>query len=75
MCTKIARCSDPGSRGADALSKADFAGFYKLMPDRNIDPVRIPRMILKWLMDPTDALDLGEAIGKEMAARTKLLGY
>ena len=73
--TKIARCSDTGSVVADCLSKADFAGFYQLMPNRNTNPSKLPLALLQWINDPKEDTKLGKKILKEMAKSTMILGY
>ena len=72
---KVARCSDAGLVAADVLTKADFKTFYRLMPKRNVNPARVPKAIVKWIQDPTEDLELGDKILKEMAKKTKLLGF
>ena len=72
---KIKRCSDTGSLAADMLSKADFLKFYQLMPKRKINPGKIPKSLLNWLMNPGVCLDLGDKMCKELCKETKLLGY
>ena len=72
---KITRCSDRGSLAADALSKADFRTFYQLTPDRRVEPGRVSRVVLRWLEDPTDSLDLGRKIVEEMSRSIEVLGY
>ena len=73
--TKVGRCSDVNTVIADAISKADWETLDRLMGDRNIDPCRVPRSLLKWINDPKEDLSLGKKILKEMAMSTMVLGY
>ena len=73
--TKVTRCSDKFTIIADAISKADWATLDRLMENRNTDPCRVPRALLRWINDPKEDLHLGEKILREMAQYTMLLGY
>ena len=73
--TKVTRCSDRGSRAADALSKADFREFRTEMPGMNMDPGKIPRSFLMWVQDPKEDLQLGHNILKEISGYHQVLGY
>ena len=73
--TKVPRCSDRETIIADCLSKADFKQFYDLMPERKLEPARIPAALLRWINDPTEDTKLGQKILKEMAQYTMVLGY
>ena len=73
--TKITRCSNVEAVIADALSKADFKRFYELMPNRKLNPARIPVALLEWINDPREDTKLGKKILQEMAKSTMVLGY
>ena len=73
--TKITRCSNVEAVIADALSKADFKRFYELMPNRKVNPGRIPVALLEWINDPREDTKLGKKILQEMAKSTMVLGY
>ena len=73
--TKVGRCSDVNTIIADAISKADWATLDRLMGNRNTDPCRVPRSLLKWINDPKEDLNLGQKILEEMAMSTMVLGY
>ena len=73
--TKVTRCSDVNTVIADAISKADWETLDRLMVNRNIDPCRVPRSLLKWINDPKEDLRLGKKILEEMAMFTMVLGY
>ena len=64
---KITRCSDVGALAADALSKADFGAFRRIMPEHNRSMEVVPRQLVRWLRDPNVDMNLGVNILKEMA--------
>ena len=68
-------CSNVEAVIADALSKADFKRFYELMPNRKLNPARIPVALLEWINDPREDTKLGKKILQEMAKSTMVLGY
>ena len=70
---KITRCSDTWALAADALSKADFKLFWNLMPDHNTSMEKVPKAVIKWLMDPTIDMELGTKILQEMASSHQVL--
>ena len=68
---KISRCSDPFSSMADALSKGAFCRFRdlgKLVPDwaQPSAPLQVSRVLMKWLVAPTEDWDLGSNLVKEL---------
>ena len=73
--TKVRRCSNKEAVIADCLSKADFKQFYEMMPERRLNPARIPSALLRWINDPAEDLKLGQKILKEMSQYTMVLGY
>ena len=73
--TKVRRCSNKEAVIADCLSKADFKQFYEMMPERRLNPARIPAALLRWINDPVEDLKLAHKILKEMAQYTMVLGY
>ena len=73
--TKVLRCSNREAIIADHLSKAEFKKFYDLMPERRLNPARVPATLLKWINNPVEDTNLGQRILKEMAQFTMVLGY
>ena len=73
--TKVTRCSNVEAVIADCLSKADFKRFYELMPNRKLNPAKIPVALLEWINDPREDTKLGQKILREMAKYTMVLGY
>ena len=71
--TKTGRCSGQGEVTADALSKGEWDSAWKLMPDMNVDPAFIPRVLLKWIANPVPDMELGFKVLAEMSAYTKVL--
>ena len=55
----IARCSDPQSEAADALSKCDMKRFRENMPGANTAPEEVPGALLAWLENPVPDRLLG----------------
>ena len=72
---KIRRCSNNEAKAADALSKADFRFFRKMMPEARPGPVRIPVALSKWIQDPKPDRFLGVKILTEMSRSTRVLGF
>ena len=70
---KTRRCSGDGEIAADALSKGDWELAWKSMPQRMVDPGRVPRAALRWITNPMPDLSLGSRILKDMAGYTKVL--
>ena len=62
----IARCSTVKAQAADCLSKSDFVGFYRLVPEREPDQRHVPRSFLKWLDNPVDNVTLGPDIVSDL---------
>ena len=59
---KVPRCSDKESEAADALSKCDFDRAFENIKNREEEPMRIPREILRWLKAPRETASLGREI-------------
>ena len=70
---KIGRCSDQGAKAADALSKGDWDRAWRNMPNKDDDPKRVPRVLLRWLNNPHPDMELGEKIVDEMSQYTEML--
>ena len=70
---KTKRCSGQGEVVADSLSKGDWEKAWPLMPNKNEDPGRIPKSILKWVANPVKDMDLGYKILTDMMRYTKVL--
>ena len=62
----IRRCSTKAAICADALSKADFVTFNKLMPEHEANPAILPKSYVKWLQNPVDDPYLGDRIIAEL---------
>ena len=70
---KTRRCSGPGEESADALSKGDWDRAWENMPLKEVDPRRIPRVLLHWISNPCPDLSLGSKILSEMAMITNVI--
>ena len=64
----VRRLSSPQAIGADALSKADFKTFWKVIPDHELEPVKLPKSYLRWLENPVRDTELGARIVSEIRA-------
>jgi len=74
---KIARCSDPGTLMADALSKSAFTKFREAAPAGwrlPSAPETVPLAILRWLDRPGPDEDLGMKLLREIACKGPVLG-
>ena len=71
--TKTRRCSGTGEEAADALSKGDWERAWDNMPQKDVDPKYVPRVLLKVVANPYPYLTLGEKILGEMSNYTKVL--
>ena len=76
---KITRCSSPGAKMADQLSKAKFAEFRDTAAAANwpLDraPAAIPKSLLRWLDRPGPWDGLGGEILKEIGREVPIAGY
>ena len=70
---KTKRCSGPGEEAADALSKGDWDRAWAHMPQKDVDPKRIPRSLLLWINNPYPDLDLGKKILSDMSKYMEVL--
>ena len=70
---KTKRCSGEGELAVDALSKGDWVKTRLYIPDKNIEPEFVPRVLLRWLNNPVPDLDLGQKALSEMSTFTKVL--
>ena len=71
---KIKRCSNAGSVAADAISKAEFANFRKIMPLATRYPAELPRVLTDWLQNPVETRWLGRDIIREMRSKQNITG-
>ena len=69
----LSRCSGQGEIAADALSKGDWEVAWHSMPEKNVNPGRIPVSALTWITDPVPDLELGHKILLDMMKYTKVL--
>ena len=51
---KVGRCTTAGAKAADALSKANFELFAQCVLDHDLEPRKIPKSVLKWIMNPVE---------------------
>ena len=70
---KTRRCSNQQTEAADALSKGDWNRAWDNMPLKEMDPRRVPRVLLRWISNPIPDLNLGEKIAEEMSKFTAML--
>ena len=75
---KITRCSGPGAKMADSLSKGNFNEFRRTALASGwalaVAPACVPGQILAWLQNPRDDEDLGQRILQELSTSTEVLG-
>lgn len=72
---KIKRCSTPGARAADAISKAAFSSFRHEMPGASEWPAEMPEVLLDWIRNPVEDRLLGQKVLQEMGRNVKVVGY
>ena len=72
---KITRCSTNLANAADSLSKANFTQFRNYMPEAELQMLRVPRAVLKWIENPCEDRLLGKRIIYEMQIPMNILGY
>jgi hypothetical protein len=76
---KIRRCSDAGSEIADALSKAEFQRARSTAQlhgwPLQVEPVRVPVSLLRWIDKPVPDDDLADRILVELAKDGPILNY
>ena len=70
---KTRRCSNQQTEAADALSKGDWNRAWENMPLKEVNPRRVPRVLLRWISNPIPDLNLGEKIVEEMSEFTAML--
>ena len=70
---KTRRCSSEGEIAADALSKGNWEEAWDCMPNKKVDPSRLPAALLKWIVNPTGDMELGNKILSDMSTYTKVL--
>ncbi len=67
---KTRRCSSKPAILADALSKANFRGFWtKRSRDSNTEPYRVPPSILAWVANPKPDDELGTKVLRDLGLR------
>ena len=72
---KTRRCSGPVDIATDALSTGDWDTAWEKMPNKEIDPRKIPTILLKWLCNPYPDLSLGNQILSEMSRYTSVMCF
>ena len=70
---KTRRCSGTGEEAADSLSKGDWEHAWENMPNKNVNPRRIPRVLALWISNQYPDLELGRKTLSEMSKYTKVL--
>ena len=70
---KTPRCSGQKELAADGLSKGDWEGIWQLMPKKDKDPSKNPRVLLSWIRNPIPDMKVGERVLAEMSRYTKVL--
>jgi hypothetical protein len=75
---KITRCSTPGAKVADALSKGNFKQARDEAAASGVplhtDPARVPVQLLRWIQEPVSDYSLGSRILSEIAGARPILG-
>ena len=71
----VRRLSSLPAIGADALSKADFKTFWRVIPDHELEPVKLPKAYLKWLENPVRDTELGARIVSELRSNGNKILY
>ena len=72
---KIRRCSNGPSSAADAVSKAEWSRFRKLMPGATPGPAVVPRALARWVHSPVADRNLGQKILTELGLVRTILGH
>ena len=77
---KVSRCSSPGTRMADQISKGNLAEFFEEARERGTrmeaTPRELPAVFMKWVCLPMPDDELGERILESLAATgVPVLGY
>ena len=77
---KVSRCSSPGTRMADQISKGNLAEFFEEARERGTrmeaTPRELPAVFMKWVCLPVPDDELGERILESLAATgVPVLGY
>lgn len=72
---KIRRCSNEAAEAADAISKAEWTRFRRLMPRATAGPAWVPRALLYWVENPVEDRHLGGRIVRELGIRENVLGH
>ena len=70
---KTRRCSNAPEIAADALSVGDWERAWEHMPLKEVDPRRLPVVLLRWIQNPYPDLSIGKAILEEMSTYTNVL--
>ena len=76
---KITRCSNTEATLADCLSKAAFNKFWNIAKLEKLtfplDMAKVPKVLMKWILNPKTDDSLGHRILKELAQETSILSY
>ena len=72
---KIRRCSNVPASAADAISKAEWTRFRRLMPGASVAPAKVPLALVSWVQDPVADRDLGQKILAQMGLVRTILGH
>ena len=60
---------------ADAISKAEWTRFRRLMPGASVAPAKVPLALVSWVQDPVADRDLGQKILAQMGLVRTILGH
>ena len=72
---KIKRCGNVPASAADAVSKADWARFRRLMPGASAAPAVVPQALVSWVHSPVADRNLGQKILGQMGRVRTILGH
>ena len=72
---KIQRCSNKLTEAADAISKADFRRFRRMIPGADTAPARVLTRLLSWVMGPKEDRNLAAKLLKEINVERNILGH
>ena len=71
---KIRRCANDAAEACDAISKADWNRFRRVMPHANPLPACVPKVLEAWIQSPMEDRELGQKILREMKVDRNILG-
>jgi hypothetical protein len=72
---KIKRCGNVPASAADAVSKAEWTRFRRLMPGASAAPAVVPQALVSWVQTPVADRNLGQRILGQMGRVRTILGH